>query len=153
MKKIIFTLISVLALTACGPQTPEEIEKAKQAKIALDESVQVFNKNSLKNPVTIGETSDGSVVLLTHVKYICPTCTRDYDVKDHYVYSVNGVTSNNYIVASGKSYIPHVEVNIGKNATKEDILAAADKIREDMKRQEKEKYELYQQLKKEYEGK
>lgn len=57
----------------------------------------------------------------------------------------------NHTINSGKYSIDTVDINIKQDLTQEEILAAADKIRADIKQKEKEKYELYLKLKKEYE--
>ncbi len=139
MKKIIFAMLAVLTLTACQYDREQEIAQEKKERDQLVQSINEYNANSFKNPVLVGETSDGSKVFRTHIKFLCDTC-RYYDLKNHYIYNVNGVTSNNHTLNSGKYSIDTVDITINQDLTQEEILAAADKIRADMKQKEKEKH-------------
>ena len=145
MKKILFACMAVLALSACS-QTPEE--KAASAKDRAERLVVIdsYNEKSLLNPTVVGKTPSGDVVSRSHIKFVCDSCNGYYH-DDHYVYMVNGVTSDNYIFRSGKSRIEKVDVVWNDEPlTPEEIAERERKAQEERKRikdiEDKEKKEL-----------
>lgn len=108
MKSILVCLSAVLLLAGCS-DTPEE--KAQYAKEKAERIVLIdsYNEKSLANPVVVGQTPSGAVVSRSHVKYVCDDCNGRYP-DDHYIYMVNGVTSDNYEYRSGKTRQDKVDV-------------------------------------------
>jgi hypothetical protein len=108
MKSILVCLCAVLLLSGCS-DTPEE--KAQYAKEKAERIVLIdsYNEKSLANPVVVGQTPSGAVVSRSHVKYVCDDCNGRYP-DDHYIYMVNGVTSDNYEYRSGKTRTDKVDV-------------------------------------------
>lgn len=108
MKYILMSLLILVSLTGCS-DTPEE--KAQYAKEKAERIVNIdtYNENSLANPVVVGQTPSGAIVFRSHVKYVCEDCNGKYP-DDHYIYMVNGVTSDNHEYRSGKTRKDKVDV-------------------------------------------
>lgn len=105
MKKILFALISVSILAGCSEPTPEDITKQEDAKKERIAAIDAYNQNSINNPVFVGKTKDGDVITRAHIKY----CTLCNSYESHYVYMVNGATTDNYSEKIGKTTYRRVQ--------------------------------------------
>lgn len=147
MKYILMIFLVVFSLTGCFSQTPEE--KAQYAKEKAERVIVIdsYNEKSLANPVVVGQTPSGAVVSRSHLKYVCDECNGKYP-NDHYIYMVNGVTSNNYEDRSGKSRKYKVDVVWNEDPLTEQEITEREqkkvKVANDIKELER--------LKKEYPG-
>lgn len=119
--------LTVFILLGCG-QTPEE--KIVFDKTRSDNVVRVsaLNQKSLDNPVLVGRTKSGKTVTMATVGFICPTCDGGRP-EEHYIYMVDGVTTNNYSYQSGKTTVHKTEVMLSDNPTAEEIIAEAERLK------------------------
>ena len=133
MKKVLFACMAVLALSACS-QTPEEKIESDKAKAERLVAIDSYNEKSLMHPVIIGHTPSGNVVSRSHIKFVCSDCNGYYP-DDHYVYMVNGVSSDNFTYRSGKKRIEQVQVVWNEEPLTEQEVAERDrKAQEERKR-------------------
>lgn len=128
----------MLALSAC--YSPEEIEAVHQQN---DRS----NEASFKNPEQVGVLPDGRKVHMVSVRY---SKQGSGYVNEHYIYFVDNNISDNYSIQSGKTRTEVVDVFLPENPTNDQIIAAAEKIKQEKQAKRKE---LYEQLKNEFENK
>lgn len=154
MKYILMSLLVLFSLTGCS-DTPEE--KAQYAKEKAERIVLIdsYNEKSLANPVVVGQTPSGAIVSRSHVKYVCDECNGRYP-DDHYIYMVNGVTSDNYEYRSGKTRTDKVDVVWNEEPLSEQEIA--DRARKEREERERKKLKVandlkeLERLKKEYPG-
>lgn len=108
MKKIIFALFSLSVLAGCGDPTPEDVVQQETAKKERIAAIDAYNQNSIDNPVFVGKTKNGDVITRAHIKY----CTLCNSYESHYVYMVNGSTTDNYNEKRGKTTYKQVQANL-----------------------------------------
>lgn len=108
MKNIIFALISVSILAGCSEPTPEDVAQKENEKRERIAAIEKYNQNSIDNPVFVGKTKNGDVITRAHVKY----CTLCNSYESHYVYMVNGSTTDNYSEKIGKTTYKRVQANL-----------------------------------------
>ena len=148
MKKILVVLFSTLFLSACS-ESQESKDTESYEKAEIKKAVDVYNVKSLANPQVIGKTPSGGIVYRSHIKFICETCGGYYP-EDHYVYMVNGSTSNNYSYRSGKTTTQKVEVVLNESPTPEQVIAEGERLRKSI---EDAELEALAQLKAKYPNK
>lgn len=154
MKYILMILLVLLSLTGCS-DTPEE--KAQYAKEKAERVVNIdaYNEKSLANPVIVGQTPSGAIVFRSHIKYVCESCNGRFP-DDHYIYMVNGVTSDNYEYRSGKTRTDKVDVVWNEAPLSEQEIA--ERARKELEERELKKAKVasdlkeLERLKKEYPG-
>jgi hypothetical protein len=151
--KICLGFVIVFGLSACD-NSPEAVAKRKSEQQELRNAIDSFNERNINNPITVGTTKSGNKISVSHVKYSCETCNPDYP-DDHYIYFVDGTTSDNYTYRSGKIVRNKVEVVLNNNPTPEQVIAEGErlkKLEEDTERQTfEEAKETYEKLKSKYE--
>jgi hypothetical protein len=146
MKSILVCLCAVLLLTGCKRSPEEQVEfETKRAAnvIKIDE----FNQKSLDNPMIVGKTKTGKIVSLANVKFICETCDGRFP-DNHYIYIVDGVTSDNYVYSSGKTRTAKVDVVWNDDTlTDQEIVQRDRKEREENQERERIKAKVDKDLK------
>lgn len=123
----VFGILAIVSISGCEG-TPEEIAQKQKE---FDEKVAVinkFNEKSLENPVVVGATKNGKIVTVAHLQYPNYDCRTCYPY-DHYVYMVDGTTSDNYEYRSGKTRKQKVEVFLNDKPTPEQVIAEAERLK------------------------
>ncbi len=109
----LFIILVIIALIGFGLSGEKEI--ADNYSKRVDETSE-RNKKSIDNEKIVGITKDGQevkLIVLEYLDYDCYGCNDIPSIKNHYVYSVGKVTTNNIEVKNGKhtEIEPHVVIS------------------------------------------
>lgn len=120
-------LAIVMSISGCEG-TPEEIAQEQKKFDDKVAAIDKFNEESLKNPIVVGVTKNGNIVTRAHLKYPDYDCRNCYP-DNHYVYMIDGNTSDNYEYRSGKTRKQKVEVFLNDKPTPEQVIAEAERLK------------------------
>lgn len=113
MKKLLAVALLSLAVAGCGP-TPEDIANAK-----------TMNAAAAADPQVMGVLPDGRPIRMVRIN-------NPYASHWHYVYYIdNAMVSNNATFQSGKTTANETMVTLSSNASPDDIIKYAQKLKAD----------------------